>query len=103
MFLVMPLNKNFWIQQKLRQHFVIYFSQFCCFVFQARNIKTGELAAVKIIKLEAGKNILILFFSLLEEIVFFVFVFFFVKLYIKVWESECSSSSFSMASKKGEM
>ena len=25
------------------------------FVFQARNIKTGELAAVKIIKLEPGK------------------------------------------------
>lgn len=27
----------------------------CC-VFQARNIKTGELAAVKIIKLEPGKR-----------------------------------------------
>ena len=28
----------------------------CCFAFQARNIKTGELAAVKIIKLEPGKR-----------------------------------------------
>lgn len=28
----------------------------CCDVFQARNIKTGDLAAVKIIKLEPGKS-----------------------------------------------
>lgn len=28
----------------------------CCFAFQARNIKTGELAAVKIIKLEPGER-----------------------------------------------
>lgn len=27
----------------------------CCDIFQARNIKTGDLAAVKIIKLEPGK------------------------------------------------
>lgn len=32
-------------------------------VFQARNIQTGELAAVKIIKLEPGKNHRLLLFS----------------------------------------
>lgn len=38
------------------------------FVFQARNVTTGELAAIKVIKLEPGKNLCLHLLTLWGEV-----------------------------------